>query len=264
MRRFLVAIIGGMAAVLASPGLASATHNTAVRSLGVSGKLPSVVRGSAEKCSVNLRTHTAKATGEVSWADPAGSGALGTVSVTWTGPHRYKVHAAIPEMFEGRWSVVVPATRALAACKLSGTFAAPTAETTLAFLQARGLPITGVIAYNATTDPNHLLGRPNGYLSKVAWQDTRLSQTGQSADPGGVEWGGSIEVFRDHTMALARANYIGALEQASPLFGSEYDYILGPVLMRISGTLTPAQAQTSYAAAIPEATLFTYRGSAGS
>ena len=36
-------------------------------------------------------------------------------------------------------------------------------------MKAAGLPIASVTVYNATTDPNHLLGRQGGYTSKVAW-----------------------------------------------------------------------------------------------
>jgi len=228
----------------------------------VSNRYPAIIRLSPEKCWYSPRTHVAHATGKVEWRHPEGSGALGTVSVKWTGKGRYSLAATTPQIFRGRWVLSARATKDVSRCAISGTFSAPTAESVIAYLQAHQLPISGVIAYNATTDPNHLLGRPDGYLSKVAWQDSRVSQTGQSADPGGVEWGGSIEVFSDSTRALARANYIGAIAQAAPSLADEYDYVLGPVLLRLSGTLTPAQA-ASYAETIPGMTEFHYSGPAG-
>ena len=35
-------------------------------------------------------------------------------------------------------------------------------------LKAAGLPVSKMIVYTATTDPNHELGRQGGYTSKVA------------------------------------------------------------------------------------------------
>ena len=65
-------------------------------------------------------------------------------------------------------------------------------------MKAAGLPIKGLIIYNATTDPNHLLGRQGGYTSKAAWVDPAAVAAGAgspSGDPGGIEFGGGIEVF---------------------------------------------------------------------
>jgi hypothetical protein len=109
-------------------------------------------------------------------------------------------------------------------CSVTVNFAPPTAESVYAYLVAKGLPMTGLIAYNASTDPNHLLGRPTGYLSKCAWQDTRIDQSDQSSDPGGVEWGGSLEVFGTAGQAT---------ERAASLYGSA---------LTGSGTFTPDTA----------------------
>jgi hypothetical protein len=44
-----------------------------------------------------------------------------------------------------------------------------TAETITAALYRAGLVKGKVIAYTAVTDPNHLLGRQDGYTSKTEW-----------------------------------------------------------------------------------------------
>lgn len=106
-----------------------------------------------------------------------------------------------------------------------------------------GLPVSGLIVYTAATDPNHLLGRPNGYTSKCAWVDSRVPTSDTSGDPAGdVDFGGSVEVFPTAAGAKARAKEILTDEKAEPILGSEYDYLAGGVLVRISQYLTPTQA----------------------
>jgi len=112
-------------------------------------------------------------------------------------------------------------------------------------LQAAGLPMSDVIVYDETTDPNNLLGRPNGYLSKTAFKDSRCTQ--DDTDPGGIENGGGIEVFPDHSGAQARADYIQTIAKASPLL-NEYDYVAGNALLRLSTQLAPTQANEYKAA----------------
>jgi len=109
------------------------------------------------------------------------------------------------------------------------------------------------IVYTASNDPNFLLGRPTGYTSKVAFSDTRVPPgPAVAGDTGGsVDLGGSVEVWRTPVAATQRSQYILRLEQRAPLLGSEYDYLSGPILLRVSGKLTPAQAgeyRTAFAA----------------
>lgn len=61
----------------------------------------------------------------------------------------------------------------------------PSAATFAADLKAAGLDITRLIVYTAATDPNHLLGRQDGYTSKVAWQDPRAAK-GDAGDTRGA------------------------------------------------------------------------------
>lgn len=100
--------------------------------------------------------------------------------------------------------------------------------------------------YSEDDDPNKLLGRPNGYTSKVAFRDTRINQKDQDdidARSDAIERGGSIEVFPDDAGAKARADYIQGMLKGGGL-GSEYDYVRGSVVVRVTGDLAPSKART--------------------
>jgi len=158
--------------------------------------------------------------------------------------------------------VVVAVALALSASTFAacGTPAAQTAkpvtaETVEARFKAAGLPVSKVIVYNATTDPNDLLGRPRGYNEKIDWVDGRVDKTEVlGTDRGGVERGGSLEVFATTRAAALRAAYLYDLQEKIPLFGNEYIYLQGPVVLRVSDHLTPSQAN-GYARTI-NATLY--------
>jgi hypothetical protein len=97
--------------------------------------------------------------------------------------------------------------------------------------------------WNASTDPNHLLGRPGEYTSKVAWGDPDIAPSDTvTGVTGDVENGGGVEVFPTASEARARAAYLYSTAEADPALGVEYDYLAGGVLLRVSGLLTPAQA----------------------
>jgi hypothetical protein len=231
---------------------------------------PSIVALRDTTCTYDPQTHMVHAGGALVWVPPTGGGALGTISATWTAPAKrtghakkgspkplpYTLSATTSEFFSGLWTLAEPAMNAPTACSVTASFMAPTAESVTAYLTAKGIPITGVISYNASTDPNHLLGRPAGYLSKTAWQDTRIDQTDQSAAPGGVQWGGSIEVFSTAAQANSRATYLGTIQAADSVLVNEYDYLLGPILVRVSGTFIPTTAAT-YQSALPGSSLYT-------
>jgi hypothetical protein len=102
--------------------------------------------------------------------------------------------------------------------------------------------------YTADNDPNHLLGRPNGYISKATFTDSRVASS-PLITPGSVDAGGSVEVFADADSAQRRQQYIQGLQKASPLLGTEYEYLSGATLVRVSGKLTPTQA-AGYQAAL--------------
>jgi hypothetical protein len=100
------------------------------------------------------------------------------------------------------------------------------------------------VVFNASNDPNHLLGRSNGYRSKASWLDSRVNKDDtMGSDPGDTELGGSVEVFTSSGGAKDRRDYIQRIEKALPAGGAEYDYIRGGAVVRVSGLLTPDQAK---------------------
>ena len=117
----------------------------------------------------------------------------------------------------------------------------------VAALIAASVPRLELVAINEDNDPNELLGkRPNGYVAAVVLKDSRISDCG---DDLGVDCGASIEEWPDADGAKARAKYIADLQKDSPMLGSEYHYIEGSVLVRVSGELKPSEA-AEYEAAL--------------
>ena len=159
---------------------------------------------------------------------------------------------------------VVLAALALAACGSSGTAsstndagvfpsvgssAQKTADDVTKSLGEKIATVKLIRAYSAADDPNHLLGRPNGYTSKTAFGDSRVASTDvEYLAADAVERGGSVEVFADEAGARTRMDFIQSVAKSMPLVG-EYDYVKGPVLVRVSRFLTPDQAKEYEAAA---------------
>lgn len=120
-----------------------------------------------------------------------------------------------------------PLTASTAFTKLAGTVASA--------------KLSGTVT--ADNDPNHLLGRPNQYTSKVTFTDSRINASDVSGSAqGDVNRGGAIEAFANAADATARAKYIQAVTKTMPAL-AEYDYVHGAILVRVSHYLTPAQAQ---------------------
>jgi hypothetical protein len=113
-------------------------------------------------------------------------------------------------------------------------------------LKAAGVPLRVSVVYTAATDPNHQLGRPGGYTSKLAFTDSRIRKSEVlDVDPQSLDRGGSIEVFADPADAQARsADIQQKIKSLGGLLTREYHYLNGGVLVRVSGLLTPDQAKT--------------------
>ena len=146
--------------------------------------------------------------------------------------------------------VTVSAACMLASCSSSDS-AAPgpafdvtiTADQVVATLTSKIPTVKLVKTYTADNDPNHLLGRPNGYISKSAFADSRIPEDQlDGVAPDGTNRGGSVEVFPDGVGAKARADYIQAFAKSLPA-AAEYDYLAGAVLVRVSRLLTLDQAK---------------------
>lgn len=82
------------------------------------------------------------------------------------------------------------------------------------------------------TDPNQLLGRPDSYTSKAEFVDARA---------GATDAPGSVEVFPSAALAETRRDHVRSIAQNLPA-ATEYDFVVGTVLVRVPGTLTPQQA----------------------
>jgi len=107
-------------------------------------------------------------------------------------------------------------------------------------LVALGPTLKVGVVFNASTDPNNLLGRPNGYESKASFVDSRIMDPSDT-EPGAVDLGGSVEYFSNGNAARARATYIQTVTKGLPA-STEYDYVAGPALLRLPSGLTPDQA----------------------
>lgn len=92
--------------------------------------------------------------------------------------------------------------------------------------------------YTAATDPNNLLGRPGGYTSKADFTDGRAKPKLDDE----VQNGGSVEVYADPAEAEERATFVAETLDKMKIFGTEYHYLKGGILLRVSGALTPEQA----------------------
>ena len=103
--------------------------------------------------------------------------------------------------------------------------------------------VKSTVVYTEATDSNKLLGRPNGYTSKTAFADSRVSAADvEYSKTDDIERGGSVEVYPTAAGAEARSKYLQAIFAAAPMFGIEYHYLNGGILVRVTGNLTPAQA----------------------
>ncbi|MHC3471143.1 hypothetical protein ACYF6T_20940 [Streptomyces sp. 7R007] len=130
----------------------------------------------------------------------------------------------------------------------AGAPAAPSAPLTAqtAFRQLSRTVTTATLTGTVTagSDPDHLLGRPDEYTSKVTFSDSFVpADEVTGAAPGDVERGGAIEVFANASDAKARAAYVAGVTESQPAL-AEYDYVHGTVLVRVSRLLPPDRAAT--------------------
>lgn len=132
---------------------------------------------------------------------------------------------------------------ATTACSSSGSSSALTAEQVTQKLTEKIPSVSLTKTYTAEDDPNKLLGRPNQYTSKTAFADSRVPQEGLPDDKTQTEHGGGVEVFPDEAGATARRDRIQEIAKGMGGLISEYGYVKGGVLVRVSGKLTPEQAK---------------------
>ncbi|MCO1597399.1 hypothetical protein M8C17_19795 [Micromonospora sp. RHAY321] len=142
----------------------------------------------------------------------------------------------------------VTATTAVAAPTAAPTPAAPhDAKTVLAALTAAKVGLSGGAVQSEDTDPNDLLGRPNGYLSRAS---ADMPGGDRDGDKYGIERGLVIEVFPTAADADRRSKFIQDTLKSMQILGTEYHYRAGggAVLVRVSGKVKPSVAKKVQAA----------------
>ena len=123
---------------------------------------------------------------------------------------------------------------ALCACGGGEQKALETAEDYLVALQEAGCPIGEITVFNAETDPNGNLGRPNQYTAKADFTDT----TAETAAC-------TIEVFATAEDCESRYEYLQQF--ADPEMGAfglnQYMYKSELAILRIGYDVTPDNAK---------------------
>ncbi len=106
-----------------------------------------------------------------------------------------------------------------------------TAESAAAAIGYAVQSVTGLVTFTVRTDPQHLLGRPDGYVAAIVVFDGRVT-----CETLGVSCGAEIEQWPTEVAARHRAAFW-------PLLVREYHYRYGAVLIRVSGSLPPDAAR---------------------
>ncbi len=153
-----------------------------------------------------------------------------------------------------------PAAPPAAAAPSSTTPAAPTTAPAASAPAADAANVTAAltkkvpsvkltVTYDATTDPNGKLGRPHQYVSKTAFDDTRVSglpKAQEDASKGrrdSISYGGTVETFATAEDAQAWADYVDKGQAAlGGMLTPDYIVRKGTVVIRVSHLLTAAQA----------------------
>lgn len=112
-------------------------------------------------------------------------------------------------------------------------------------LQRNGMPIGFVLRYTVATDPEHLLGRPGGYVSKADFSDTRIVRS--TGTPRREDASGSVEVFATEAEAQARYAFFQAFIQYNALL-KERVILERAVVLRLTEKLSADQVAAYHAA----------------
>lgn len=99
--------------------------------------------------------------------------------------------------------------------------------------------VTEVIEVTEDNDPNHLIGRPNGYVAASVLVDSRLPRCANL----GADCGAMVEQWPDQTAAQDRADYIQSTLKSMPMLGQEWNTVRGGLLLRVAGELRPSEAK---------------------
>ena len=95
----------------------------------------------------------------------------------------------------------------------------------------------------AESDPNRLLGRPNGYASRATFRIPGVEASGFGGDVEGCDRGGCVEQWLDVEAGQARVDYINEIGKRLPA-AVEYSYVREDgLVLRIAAAATPTQAE---------------------
>ncbi len=115
-------------------------------------------------------------------------------------------------------------------------------------LKASGLPLGRVDIYTAENDPFKRLGRPDQYIGKAVFHDTRFPLPPNDFLQWGA-WGGTIETFANGDALESWKTIIRQARERDPTAPPEYAYEKGLALVRLGTVFTPEQAR-AYEAAV--------------
>lgn len=125
-----------------------------------------------------------------------------------------------------------------------GSDSSASAHATAEAIQAKVDSVTKIEDLTEATDGNDLLGRPNGYSAATVLTDSRAG----CLNGPGIDCGAVVEQWPDEDAAQKRADYIQGILENAPSLGSEYDYVSGGLLLRVSGSLSKSEAEEYEAA----------------
>lgn len=112
-------------------------------------------------------------------------------------------------------------------------------------MKSDGLTIGDIQVYDEDSDPNNLMGRPNEYISKASFLDTRVKDPYGNGYIDGeidIDFGGTVETFNTAADAQAREKYIDRVVSESGI-GKMYMYTFCNVVFRVGYELKPSQAE---------------------
>lgn len=108
-----------------------------------------------------------------------------------------------------------------------------TTEEIVQALMAAGLPVARYETYDATTDPNELIGRPHAYVDKTNFYDSRIGS-------GKYDDCGMLEIFANEEDAAARYAYVENITMTG-LGVAQYQFLYDNILLRFDVDFTPDQ-----------------------
>jgi len=97
------------------------------------------------------------------------------------------------------------------------------------------LPVSNIVVFDESTDPNSLLGRPNQYTSKANFSDPAHEES----DPAVPD--NTVEVFSNSKDAQNRAAYVKEVSSAMSYL-AQYIYCIDRYVLRLHHDILPSDA----------------------